>query len=668
MTRRISLLVVLALVLIMPAMAQVAQKTNDPVLFSVEGIPVHVSEFTYIYSKTNGKNADFSKKSLDEYLDLYVKFKLKVQKAREMRLDTIATLKEELAGYRRQLADSYLIDKSVTERLVKEAYDRAQQDVEISHILVSLKPDAAPADTMQAYERAMAIKKRIEGGTAFEAVAKEVSDDKSAEKNGGRIGFVTAPFPNGLYALETAAYTLAVGKVSKPLRSPSGYHLLMVHSRRPARGEVEAAHILIRKAQDDPNKAKIRIDSIYKLIQGGAMFDDLARTLSEDRQTAANNGYVGFFGINRYERSFEDAAFGLAKDGDISKPFETSVGWHIMKRISLKPIQPFNVEKSRLEQRITKDPRFEEAKQSFVQRLKQENGFRENMQVLEKYVVTLPDTFLTFRWKPPVPSTETLFTYGKTNKASLGDYTEFLGRASRQRIRDNRDSDPASVARKLYLDFVNEQVLKFEETQLENKYPEFKSLMREYEEGILLFEATKLEVWDKASQDTVGLTKFFETVRGKYRWNERAVTSIYRISGNYRDKVPAIREYAKTHNADEVKAQFNTPTEAIVNTEEAYIEKDKNSELRGVAWKVGEMSPYDDKETGDPNAAKTKTIKFYKIEKILPPADKTLKEARGYVVADYQDQLEREWVEELRKAYKVDISQKVLEGLVGKKQ
>lgn len=330
MAMRISLLLTLSLVL---SFQSLAQKDSDPVLFKVEGVPVHVSEFTYIYSKTNGKSADFSRKSLEEYLDLYTKFKLKVYKAREMRLDTITSLKEELAGYRRQLADSYLIDKSVTEQLVKEAYDRVQQDVDISHIFLSIKENASPQDTLAAYEKLMAAKKRIESGTPFSTVAKEVSEDKSAEKNGGHIGFITALFPNGMYALESAAYKLPIGKVSNPVRTNSGYHLLTVHARRPARGEIEAAHILIRKTSDKPELAKMRIDSIYQLIQAGEAFEGIARERSEDRQSAANGGYVGFFGINRYEKPFEDAAFSLQKDGDYSKPFETSVGWHIVKRV-----------------------------------------------------------------------------------------------------------------------------------------------------------------------------------------------------------------------------------------------------------------------------------------------------------------------------------------------
>ncbi len=642
-------------------LAAAAQSANDPVLFTVENTPVHVSEFTYIYSKTNGKNADFSKKSLDEYLDLYTKFKLKVQKAKDMQLDTVSQLKEELNGYRRQLADSYLIDKAVTEKLLLEAYERIKQDVDVSHVLVMLKPEAMPADTLAAFQRALDIKKRLDGGDPFEVVAREMSDDKSAARNGGNIGFITAVFPSGLYALENAAYTLPVGKISNPLRSNAGYHIIKVNARRPARGEVEVAHILVRKTENDRAIAKNRIDSIYQVLKTGGDFDKMAQSLSEDTPTAQRNGYIGFISINRYERTFEEAAFSVKKDGEYTMPFESSVGWHIIKRISKKDIQPYSTEKSRLDNAIRKDGRFEQAKTAMLDRIKRDSKFTEYPAVLNTFISTLADTFVTFKWKAPeVKSPELLFKMGKDFKVTLGDFTDYLGRAGANRVRQAKAGDVQKAAQALYQEFVNEQCMKYEETQLEAKYPDFKSLMREYEEGILLFEATKVLVWDKASEDSLGLAKFFETIKGKYRWEDRAVSSVYRISIENKDQVDAIRAYAQDHSADEVKAKFNTEEKILVNVESRTFEKGKSQELKSVEWKKGAMSPVDEN-------ARTKTIRFIKIEELLPPADKTLSEARGYVVADYQDTLERKWVDELKSAYKVKVNDKVLESLVKKK-
>jgi len=635
-----------------------AQDKDERVLFSVEDDPVTVEEFTYIYSKTNGEEADFSEASLQEYLDLYVKFKLKVQRAKEMRLDTIAALQEELAGYRRQLADSYLIDRAIGDQLIREAYEHMQQDVDISHILVSLRKGATPADTLAAYQRAMKLYEQIQNGADFETLAKESSDDRYSKEKGGRIGFTTALYPAGLHQLEYAAYSRPLNKVSMPIRTGAGYHLLKVHERRPARGEIEVAHILVRAKDDADARAKNLIDSLYQQLQAGANFEQLARTASEDTRSANNNGYLGFFGINRYEKRFEDAAFSIAADGAYTQPVRTSLGWHIIKRISRKEIQPFASEKARLEGKVRQDARFDEAKKALLVRIRKENNFRENDALLNTYITSLPDTFTTFRWKAPAQlSKEVIFSLDGGYEVTLGELQTYYGKATRDRVTYAREGDKASVARRLYASFVDDQLLKYEESQLEKRYPEFRNLMREYEEGILLFEATKMEVWDKASQDSVGLEAFFKGVEGKYRWAPRARTTVYRISTNFKDDAEAIRAYAATHTAEEVKAKFNKEGEVKVVTEEVTYEKFRNTDLSEIAWKVGAMTSVIANE-------RSRSLKFFKIEEVIPEGNKTLSEARGYVIADYQDRLEKEWVAELRKSYEVKIDDKVFRSLI----
>jgi len=631
---------------------------DDPVLFEVDGVPVHVSEFNYIYSKTNGKNADFSRKSLDEYLDLYVKFKLKVRKAKEMRLDTIKQLQDELAGYRKQLADSYLLDKTVKRDLAKELYDRMQKDVDISHIFVSYGPNPLPKDTLAAYDKAMAIKKRLEGGEDFEALAKEASDDKTAARNGGRIGFITAMFPNGMYNLETAAYEGKLKQFLGPVRTSGGYHIVRVNDRRPAYGEVEIAHLLIRNNEANPAEAKARIDSLYQALEKGASFDKLASAFSEDGQTKSKQGYIGFIGIKRFAAGFEEAMFSIKKDGGYSKPIQSNIGWHIIKRITRPGIQPFEMERSRLEGMVGKDSRLELAKKKMLAQIKKESKYRENTAVFNKYAEALNDTFLTFRWRPTVAnSKDVLFTLGKSFKPTVGEFNEYLMRSSRDRMRMARVGDVKAVARTLFDSFVDEQILKYEESQLDVKNPAFKALMREYEEGILLFEATKMLVWDKASQDTLGLEEYFAKIDGKYKWKERANTIIYRISKQYESQVDTIYDYAKTHTAQEVKAKFNSDGKVIVNAEEKALEKGRHPELNRIEWVPNSMSKI---TTNDKN----NTITFHRLLELIPPSSKTLKEARGYVIADYQDHLEREWIKELREAYKVKINDAVYESLI----
>jgi peptidyl-prolyl cis-trans isomerase SurA len=633
---------------------------KDPVLFTVDGTPVHVSEFKYIYSKTNGKNADFSRATLQEYLDLYTKFKLKVKKAKDMQLDTVQALQEELAGYRRQLADSYLLNKQVTEKLTKELFERSQFDLDISHILFALPAEAKGTDTLEAHRLAMEARARLLKGEKFATVAQQVSADKSAATNGGHIGYVTAMFPNGFYALESAAYRLPFEQLSMPIRTSAGYHLLKVHSKRPARGEVEVAHILMRTEGSSAIVIKAQIDTMYAALKRGANFEEMAAKNSNDSRTADKGGYVGFVTINRFEQAFEDAAYSVAKDGEYSKPFETSVGWHIIKRISKKEIQPYDQMRGQLEARIKRDARFEMARKAMVDDIKRETGFKDYPNLLTEFAATLNDTFFTFQWHAPQPpSTKVLFTMAK-KAHTMGDFAQFAENATRQRMRMSGETSLDAAVQNLYEEYVNESCLRFEEQRLDQKYPEFKALLREYEEGILLFEATRINVWDKASQDTVGLKSYFKTLKGKYRWEDRAVTTVFFVDGISKSVLEPMRDYALKHSTEEVLAKYNKSDTIGIRVEEQILEKSKSPEATDLKeWKPGEVtiSKFD---------RQNNEYSFRKVEKIIPAQDKMLNEARGYIIADYQDYLEVQWVNELKKQYPVKTEKAVFESLIKK--
>lgn len=637
-----------------------AQK-EDPVLFTVGGTSVQVSEFEYIYSKTNGKNADFSRTSLQEYLDLYIRFKLKVERAKAMRLDTIPSLKEELDSYRRQLADSYLVNREVTDRLVREAYDRSAQDVELYHIFFALSPEATPSDTLAAYRKALSAKKQLDSGDEnFASLAEALSDDKSTSKAGGRIGFFNVLFPNGFYALENAAYSLPLNKVSEPIRTGVGYHLLKVGARRPARGEIEIAHFLLRKDewQGTPEDLKQLIFDYHDRMMRGESFETFCREYSQDPRSAEKGGYLGFFGINRYEQAFEDTAFAIQEDGKISWPVESSVGWHIIKRISKKSFPTFDIARLQLENQIKQDARFELARKAMIESIKKTNIFKENTALLDKMAKVLSDTFFTFRWKAPAGGQkEVLFSLG-SRKYSMEQFYTFLADGSRERMR-LRDTPFREALQTLYLQFVESSCMQFEEEQLEVRYPEFRSLLREYQEGILLFEATRIEVWDKASQDSAGLERFFATIPGKYQWNERAEVTKYFIEPFNMASIESIRGAAATKPRAKLLTEFNSNDKTLIaRSEENVLERDKSQEsLEIKQWTAGEVtSPKVDRESNQ--------FYFYKVEKIIPPQPKKLAEARGYIVADYQDYLEQEWVESLRSLYPVKVNQSVFEKLI----
>ncbi|MCS6929439.1 MAG: peptidylprolyl isomerase [Saprospiraceae bacterium] len=635
----------------------VGEYADDPVLFTVAQTPVRVSEFLQIYTKSNQQKADFSEASLREYLELYIKFKLKVQKAREMRLDTLPAFRTELEGYRRQLAAAYLVDREVTEKLIREAYEHMKQDVEVSHILIACRRDAPAADTLAAFQRANALLQKALKGADFAQLARDSSEDRSSKENGGYIGFITAILPDGYYAFEKAIYSAQPGIVPYVVRSHQGYHVIKVHSFRPARGEVEVAHILIRKGDsEEANYLKRqKADSAYLAAQR-MPWDEACMLYSEDQISAAKGGYIGAFGINRYQRSFEEAAFALDKDGAISPPVETSIGWHIIKRISRRSLPPFEEMRRALADRIKRDSRSELARRSLIQRIQREANFQEYPENLKAWASQQVDSiFHTFRWKPDSTAPQTpLMRYGN-RIYTVAEFEEFLVRSSRERMRGLGHPLEQTIAN-LYQNWVDEAALTYEESQLDKKYPEFRHLMREYEEGMLLFDAAKIEVWDRANTDTAGLQRYFdEHLKNKYLWDERAVVSFYTLKSEDSILLKKVYDFAAKNEPAAVLKKFNKKGEVLVRLEKTY-EKGRNKDLENI-WRPGGMSePKQD--------AATKTASFLKVERLLPPSPKGLSDARGYAVADYQDYLEKKWVEQLRAEYPVRVNEEVFNALI----
>lgn len=648
--------------LVLLSAAALTAQTNDPVLFTVGNAPVTLSEFRYAYTKTNQDKADFSEKSLRDYLELYAKFKLKVQNARDLQLDTVSATQAELEGYRRTLAKSYLEDKEVTDKLIKEAYDRMQKDADISHIFIACDRNAKAADTLKAFNKATNLLKMLKSGKALEQLAADSSDDKTAKETRGSLGFITAMLPDGYYLLEKAIYAATPGQLYGPIRTNAGYHIIRVNSFRPARGEVEVAQILLRKVENNPAKtalAKARIDSVYTALQAGGKWDELCAKYSEDKNTATKGGYIGFFGINRYQKNFEDAAFNLAKDGDYSAPVETNIGWHIIKRVSRRPIGTFESMKKPLADRVRRDSRSEMAKQSMIARIKREGKFEEYPAVLNTWASKLDSSFVTFKWKPAESKPQdVLMRYGTAQKYTIADFEDYASRASRERMRASGTPIRELVDR-LYKAWSDDIAMQFEETQLDVKYPDFKSLMREYTEGIIMFEAMKVNVFDRANTDSIGLDQYFRAnLSQKYKWDERARVSIYTLKTDDLKMAERVHALAAKKPAADVLKKFNKKDNAIVNVLEHYYEKGKNKEL-GTLWTTGAI-------TDIKTDAGTKTASFLKIEEIVPPTPKTLSEARGYAVADYQDYVEKEWIEGLRKKYPVKINEAVLSGIIKK--
>ena len=635
------------------------QAQNDPVLFKVNDKEVNVSEFKYIYNKTNGEKADYSEASVREYLDLYINFKLQVAEGVDIGLSENAEVKREQDQYKRQLASTYLTDREITEKLVKEAFERSKEDRKISHILISVDENATDAAKKMAYKRAAEVKAKLTAAN-FAEMAKQYSDDQYSKSKGGALGYFSAlQLP---YDLESAVYATDKGAVSDIATSKYGYHLVLVEDIRASWGKVKIAHILLR-AKKDPEGAKSKIDSLHELLKTGVKFEELASSNSQDNATKNRGGQLGWIGINKYSADFENAIFALEKDGNFSKPVQTEAGWHILKRYQAIKNPAYQDVKSEITNKIKRKPRFEIIQDALVADIKKEGGYKENSKTVEALLTALnqkdssarePD-FLTYRWKSNKDDALNqleLFQVGNT-KATVREFMSIAQRAHSERMNQKPHTVKDAVAR-IIKKLATQKCLAYEETQLDKKYPEFKSLMREYDEGILLFEVKKQLVWDKASSDEAGLKTFYDANKENFKWKKRANVTFYTLRTDDAKLVKKIQSKAKSKSSESVKGMFNKEKE-IVQTTSGIYEAGKNEDVDQLKWKKGSMNK---------GYEKNGTYFFTKIEEIIEPSVKTLEEARGYVVADYQDSLEKELIAKLKEKFKVEIDEAVLKQMV----
>jgi peptidyl-prolyl cis-trans isomerase SurA len=505
-----------------PTTTTSSEPTAQP-LFTVADTQVYPEEFLYVYRKNNVGNDSLSPaEDMRQYLDLYVNFKLKVQEAYNQGLQNQPTFLAELEQYKDQLGQPYLTENSVTEELVNEAYARMQQEVRAAHILINVAPGAPAADTLKAYQKAVELKQKVLNGANFGQLAKENSDDPSAKQNEGDLGYFSAL--QMVYPFENAAYTTPVGKISEPTRTRFGYHLVKVLDKRPSKGKVRVAHLMVR-TQPNPSAeqqeaAKAKVDEIYKRLQQGEEWDKLVRQFSEDRSTAERGGELQPFGTGQMIPSFEEAAFALSPQDSISEPVQTQYGWHIIKLIEKQPVPALEEVKEDLAARVKRDTRSQLQEEALINRLKQENNLQ-NIQENLEFTWQQADSSLlkTGRWnyKPDsINAQRPLFT--------IADSTYTLGEFARwttQRPLPVRSGTPAYALEQAYKTWQKEQLMAYEEAHLADKYEDYRMLVKEYHDGILLFQLMEENVWNKALADTSGLKQYFSNNADQYQWQER---------------------------------------------------------------------------------------------------------------------------------------------------
>jgi len=640
--------------------AAFAQK-NNPVLLTIGDESITKDEFIAVYKKNNVDGEVMDQKSVEEYLDLYVKFKLKVQEAEALGMDTVQSFIKELGGYRDQLAQPYLIDEETNKALMEEAYERKKEDIRASHILLNVAKGASAEDTLAAYNKIMAIRDRILAGEDFGKVAAEVSEDPSARDrdvrgriipgNKGDLGYFTVF--DMVYPFESAAYNTKEGEVSMPVRTDFGYHILKVSKRQPAMGKVQVAHILLKyegeKTAEQQKQLEKKINEIYAEINDGKSFEDAAKEHSEDPGSAPKGGVLPWFGSNRMIPGFIDVVALLDEKGQISEPFETIFGWHIVKLIDTKPIGTYEEEKDDIKNRMARSDRSIKSTESLVKKVLDEYGYTEYETEKEDAYSAIDNTLFTGKLK-----IDNINRFQKP-VCKIGDkkilQKEFLDFVLRTQERTKAGNLKAHID-EFYKNFIEEQAIAYEDSNLENKYPEFRLLMQEYRDGILLFDLMDEKIWSYAIQDTTGLKKYFEDHRANYVWKERANATIFTFTNDA--AVKTARKMAKKGDSvDEILDAVNAGSALILTTETDKFEKGTNDILNAVKWETGVSKVIDHK--GKPV--------FVNIYEFIQPQQKELKECRGLVISDYQKVLEEEWIKELQKKYTVSINKEILNSI-----
>ena len=570
------------------AVMSLSMLAEEP-LMKINGKAVSAEEFLYIYEKNNQAGA-IDPKTMDEYLDMFINFKLKVAEAEAQGIDTTESFKKELKGYRAQATPKYLQDEGAMDSLIEMSWRHMSKDRRAAHIAIQCPMNADSATQADAWEKINIAHHRVTIGHLIKArgskakrykkdpfamVAREMSTDPNVQETGGELGWIT-PF-RYVYPLEEAVYNTAVGSISEPFRTQYGWHIVLVEEERD-HVEVKASHIMKMVPADSLDAVKhAQIDSIAKIVTG-ENFAEVAKAESDDRGSSVRGGELGWFGKGMMVKEFEEAAFGL-KTGEISAPFRTQYGWHIVYKEDERGIQPLDSMRAQIQRQVLRDERSKEADKSFVRKTRAEYN--------------LPDTM----------------------------------------------SDA--------------EVKAYADEHLEEKYPELKNLVQEYHDGILLFEVSLREVWDKAAKDTAGLEAYFKAHQKEYTWAQPKWKG-YLIQAKSKSSAKAAKAIIKSANPDSIHSyierRINTDSVKYVKIQHGLWEQGKSGAIDKFGFK-------DKKAQFTPNEAMPEVICIGK--KMKAPAEWS--DEKGKVTTDYQDYLEAEWIKALRAKYPVEINQEVWE-------
>ena len=625
-----------------------AQDLNTKILMTIDGNNIQTGEFIRMYKKSTepGKISD-----VDSYLKQFTIFKLKVANALDEGYDTTMSFRNELNGYRNQLAQNYLTDTQIEEKLLQKAYQRSLTEINVWHILIALPQETTVEDTLRAWKKASDIRERIRKGEPFESVARGTSDDKSVKINGGNLGYFSVF--QMIMPFEDAAYSMKKGSVSMPVRTPYGYHIIKVVDKRPSKGRIKVAHIMktIPPGTNDKEtkQAEIQIDSIYKLLTKGAIFTELAKKYSDHKESAKNGGELDWFGTGEFMKDFSEAAFSISDTGKYTEPVRTLYGWHIIKLLDKKTPGTFEDSRSFLESKINKSYLNSISKKSFVEKLKKGYNYQVN-QVAYKWFLDHTDTLIIQGLKSynrsSIPGGN-IYSFANQNITT----TEFVNYIEKRRSMIVT-KDSSVFINRLIETRVSDHLISYENSVLEKKYPEFRYLMNEFHDGMLLFEISSKKVWNRISNDSSGLHRYYEEHKSNWLSRRGIEAKIYTLKSSDGEKElsAAFVKYSRKHAIDNLLLKkFNKGNDTLLFIEEGIWFKGDNQEIDKIDWNTGSHSFFRD---GFPS--------IILINRVIEPSPLKFEDVQDEVMTGYQEFLENEWVEQLNKKYNVKVDNLLL--------
>ena len=629
----------------------VSSQNKKDVLLTINGTPVYANEFERVYKKNLDLVQDESQKDVDSYLQLFIDYKLKIFEAKAQGLEKDEVYKSEFAKYRDQLSRNYLFEDKLTEDLAKEAYARSKEDINASHILIMVSYEATPQDTLAAYNKIKSIREKALKGVDFTQLAKENSEEPNAAESGGNLGYFTVF--NMVYPFETAAYNTEVGAISEIVRTSFGYHIIKVNDRRARSPKIEVSHIMISDKKGartfDP---KERINEISTMLKQGQSFESLAKEYSDDKGSGLNGGKLKAFTKGDLRApQFENMAYELKNSGDISEPVKTDFGWHIIRLDEKLPEPTFEEQRTLFEKRIKQGDRSKVVVNTVNNRIKDMYGFKEGTDYLPFFDTYVTDTVLSRKWKrEPIPTAldKTLFTIGK-KAVKYSDFAEYIEFRQTTSVPFR---EKAPMFHSYYDEFETKALKDYFREQLEVENDEYASILGEYRDGLLIFDAMDKNIWSKAKNDSLGLQKYYEKTNHQYRWKQRVDVDVFsatsqmdaqRIQKMLKDGMPA----------EEIKATLNPEGTVNVLLTQGVFEVGGQELPQNLEIQEGISSIYPSNDS----------FTVVNIKHVIPEGIKDLEDVKGRVISNYQNELETKWMQQLHSKYKVEVNNRTLRKL-----